>query len=129
MKRSRKIGLLVLGTAVLMTGCSNADSDMDNDIRQQRYASKADCERDWEKERFKDGCTSSGGGYLGPRYYWNHSAGVPVAMMQDGTHRQMSPTAASRSSFVSSYKSSASSRTASVSRGGFGGFGRGSAGG
>jgi hypothetical protein len=129
MKRSRKIGLLVLGTAALMSGCSNGSSDFDNEVRQQRYASKADCERDWEKERFKDGCTSSGGGYMGPRYYWNHSAGVPVAMMPDGTHRQMTAASASRSSLVSSYKSSVSSRTASVSRGGFGGFGRGSAGG
>jgi len=129
LKRSRKIGLLVLGTAVLMTGCSSADSD--NEMRQQRYASKADCERDWETPRFKDGCKSSGGGaYMGPRYYWNHGAGVPVAVMADGTHRQMRADAVSRSSLTRpSHSSSAIGKSSSVSRGGFGGFGRGSGGG
>jgi len=129
MKRSSKISLLVLGTAALMTGCSSADQD--DEVRQKQYASKAECQRDWDDSRFKDACTSTGrgGAYMGPRYYWNHSAGVPVAMMPDGSHRQMSAAAVSRSSLAGTSHSSVSSRSASVSRGGFGGFGRGSAGG
>jgi len=129
MKRSRKIDLLVLGTAVLMTGCSGSASD--SEIQQKRYASQADCERDWGRTTdSQTACSKSGSGYLGPRYYWNHGSGRPVALMPDGSHRPMSAEALSRSSLANSHPSShASSRSSGVSRGGFGGFGRGSAGG
>lgn len=129
MKRSRKIDLLVLGTAALMAGCSGATSD--SDIQQKHYASQADCERDWGRTAdSKSACSKSGSGFLGPRYYWNHASGRPVALMPDGTHRPMSAEALSRSTLANSKPAShASSHSSGVSRGGFGGFGRGSAGG
>lgn len=136
MKRSRKINLMVLGTAVLMTGCSGSSSSStsssDSEIQYKQYASQADCERDWGKATDnQQPCTRSGsGGYWGPRYYWNHSTGRPVAIMSDGSHRPMSAEALSRSSLANAHSSSsASSRSSGISRGGFGGFGRGSAGG
>jgi hypothetical protein len=135
MKRSRSIGLLVLGTAALLTGCSDVSSD--DDVRQQSYASKADCERDWndsKQPQQQSLCSPSGhgGGYLGPRYYWSHGGGSPVAVMPDGSHRAMTNTAFARSPAAMAARSSGSGGHSfgSVSRGGFGGMGHaGSAGG
>lgn len=122
MKRSRQICLLVLGTAALAAGCSDNRAD----LMQNRYASSQDCVQDWGDEQVcasASPSTGSGGGYVGPRYYWNHSGAVPIAVMPDGTERAM------RNSFMargvpSVAKSTATVaqgvRVASVSRGGFG---------
>lgn len=137
MKRSRNIGLLVLGTAALLAGCSG---DGSNDIQQQSYASKADCERDWkdskQPQQQQSLCSPSGhgSGYFGPRYFWNRSSGSPVAVLPDGSHRSMSDSAFARSpaalAHMSSHSSGSSHSVGSVSRGGFGSGGHaGSAGG
>ncbi|MEX3983789.1 hypothetical protein AB4Y45_32925 [Paraburkholderia sp. EG287A] len=93
MKRSQKVSLMVLGATALLAGCS---PDYGQDVKQDRYASLADCNRDWGDPTV---CSSAGvgnGGYVGPRYYWSHGGGYPVAIMPDGTERSMSNTYVAR---------------------------------
>lgn len=100
MKRSSYVPLLVLGTAAGMVGCSSSV-----DLKQQRYASREDCLRDWNDESScqpdqrtgSGGSGGSGGGgggggnwggreeYRGPRYYWDHDTGRPMIVSADGT--------------------------------------------
>ncbi len=115
MKRSRKICLLVLGTTALLAGCA----DEKRDLTQGQYASQADCEKDWGEPQV---CTphSGGVGYVGPRYYWNHAGGNPVAVMPDGSERAMTHSSIHPSGSSLARSSSIVSRGVSVSRGGFG---------
>lgn len=92
MKRSSYVPLLLLGTAAGMVGCSSSV-----DLKQQRYASREDCLRDWNDEAScqpeqRTGGGGSGGGYWGgreeyrgPRYYWDRDAGRPMVVSADGT--------------------------------------------
>lgn len=137
MKRSREICLLVLGTSMLAAACS----DDRRDILQGQYASREDCRRDWgddevcpaQGNRSGPGYSDSGGGshggsggvYVGPRYYWSHSGGTPIALMPDGSERVMAnaPLARGQTSFArgnSIVSRGASVAHGSVSRGGFG---------
>ena len=134
MKRSRHISLLVLGTAAVLAGCSDNRAD----IQQHRYANQQDCTRDWGDQSV---CSPrAGGGYMGPRYFWNHGGGAPVAVMPDGSERVMRngalgrglPSVAQSNATVAKgarVGGGSSVGTASVSRGGFGASAHGSSGG
>lgn len=126
MKRSRSIGLLVLGTAALMAGCGERQPES---LLQNQYASKADCERDWGDPQVCTSSTTTSGGYVGPRYYWNRSGGAPVAVMPDGSERSMAHSALARGTPSTAKSTSTSSRSSSVSRGGFGSTAHASSGG
>lgn len=125
MKRSRKISLLVLGTAVLLTGCSSRKPD----IMQQQYSSKEDCEKDWNETEVCTRSGTGGGGYVGPRYYWNRSSSTPVALMPDGTERMMTHSALARGSTSVAHSTSVVGHSTGISRGGFGSGGHSSSGG
>ena len=129
MKRSSSICLLVLGTAVALSGCTDNTRP---ELKQHRYASQADCATDWGDQQSCTRNSGAGGGYLGPRYFWNHSAGMPVAVMPDGSERTMSNGALAKGKASLAQGTSsvgkATSRagggssigSANVSRGGFG---------
>ncbi len=106
-------------------------------LKQDSYASKEDCVRDWGsqqncKEDTGSGAHSSGGGgsggggnsvekrYYGPRYYWDRSAGHPVVVTDTGQHVPMP--AAHQGGRPGSH-SIGTMHVGSVSRGGFGHFG------
>jgi hypothetical protein len=110
-----------------------ACSDDRRDILQGQYASREDCRRDWgdddvcpaQDKRSGTGGGSHGGVYAGPRYYWSHSGGTPIALMPDGSERVMAnaPLARGQTSFArgnSIVSRGASVAHGSVSRGGFG---------
>lgn len=98
-------------------------------LKQDRYASKAECTRDWGSEQHCQetppgtSYTIDGGGskdrYRGPRYYWDRSAGHPVMVTDSGVHQPM-PSAHSAGSPLS--HSTGSVDTGTVTRGGFGHF-------
>lgn len=130
MKRSRKIPLLVIGTAGLITGCDGGGDVQE--VRQDFYASREACEKDWglDPRNCHDDGGGSGGGsgyggssgsrsnstYAGPRYYWDRSAGHPIAVSPSGETRVVSDSYLSRGA-----QSAARGTTvSSVSRGGFG---------
>lgn len=117
MKRSTKVILLSLGTLSLLQGCDSEDVD----IRQASYQSKEECVAEWKDEAH---CNpkSSGTGYVGPHYFWNHSAGHPVIVGSNGATTPMS-------GLTSIKGSSFSVGRASVARGGFGVSAHSSAGG
>lgn len=122
MKRSRAISLVVLGTATLITGCQRIEKETQV-LTQHQYASQADCERDWKDANACQRSSSSGGGYVGPRYYWHRSSGTPVAVMPDGSEKAMPHSALAEGRPSASKGTVTSSRAVWVSRGGFGGFG------
>jgi hypothetical protein len=126
MKRSRSIGLLVLGTAALLAGCGGQRPD---DLLQNQYASKEDCEKDWGEPQVCTSSTHTSGGYVGPRYYWNRSGGTPMAVMADGSERAMMHSALARGTPSAAKSTVTSSRSGSVSRGGFGSSAHASSGG
>lgn len=115
-KRSSKVNLVVLGTlSLVIAGCD----DSPDTVMQNNYASKEACIKDWGTDPSR--CTqSSGGAYLGPRYFWNHSGGVPMIYGSGGEVRPATNSFISRGS---SYARSVSSF--SVARGGFGATGGG----
>lgn len=119
MKRSSAITLVVLGTATLMAGCSRTETQA---LTQQQYATQQDCERDWQDPSVCQRRASSGGGhvYVGPRYYWNRTGGVPMAVMPDGTERAMPHSALAKGQPSAAKSHVTSTRTVSISRGGFG---------
>ena len=94
MKRSAYVHLVLLGSAVGLYGCGTTE-----DLRQQRYASREDCLKDWNDAA---NCTSAppsgahGGYYFGPRYYWDGDAGRPVAVAADGSERTVANARISR---------------------------------
>lgn len=130
MKRSSYVPLLVLGTAAGLAGCSSSV-----DLKQQRYASREDCLRDWgdesscppEQRTYGSGSGGSSGGggnsgpreeYHGPRYYWDRDSGRPMVVSADG---RVSPAPHARISADGS-RYGQTFHAGSISRGGFGSF-------
>jgi len=121
-KRSRKVALLVLGSLASLTAC---DSGREFGLQQRRYASLEECEKDWgDSAPCTNGSSSALGGtygYFGPRYYWDPGIGRPVIVSPSGdTQIARSTRITSESAF-----SGEVAHVGTVSRGGFGGFGRG----
>lgn len=90
MKASKAIPLILLGTLV---GCE-ADQQYPvppafDQIKQSSYKSKADCEKDWGSDVRDCKPHPTGGGYVGPRYIYNHAAGNPMAVAADGSVRPL----------------------------------------
>ena len=139
MKRSRAVPLIFLGTLTLLGGCGREPEET-ADVTQHIYTSREDCLNDWGRDE-RD-CRPAGSGshvYLGPRYYWHHGGGYPVAVDPDGSTRPLRNTFMSRPG-ATSHATGITSSTISVggargggaghvSRGGFGGFARGFSGG
>lgn len=125
MKKSKAIHMFLLGTAALgLTACD--DSYNEQAFDSNRYASKQECQKEWGDD--DRACQAhTGGGYFGPRYFYNHSTGAAYATYSDGTRAPVPTSAFSAGKSISSGKASfASSSSSSVSRGGFGargGFG------
>ncbi|HEX5338554.1 MAG TPA: hypothetical protein VFW53_08965 [Gallionella sp.] len=133
MKRSHEVMLWMLG-AGLGVAILSEDKTVEQ-LKQDRYASKEDCLKDWgseescQEEPSQGGSHASGGSgggggnadnrYRGPRYYWDRSAGHPVAVSDSGVHRPM-PSAHPGGSSLS--HSIGSVDAGSVTRGGFGHF-------
>lgn len=122
LKRSNCVPLVLLGTIATLSACDGQQNAQQ--LQQEFYTTIEDCQQDWGAD--PKNCTSAssgsasghaGGGYYGPRYYWDRSIGHPVAVSPSGETRVV------RNSFVSrGAPSVAKSRsTISVSRGGFGG--------
>ncbi len=118
MRRSAHVQLVLLGTAASLTGCDTPIS-----LQQQSYASQQECRRDWGDS--SDCNSSHGGAYYGPRYYWDPERNRPVVVEGDGLERVA---VNSRVSAAGSLEG-ATHAAGSISRGGFGGFGRGFGGG
>lgn len=124
MKRSRVVQLSLLGIGVgMLAGCSdNAEQQM----MQHKYASKAECVKDWnESDCTQHGGAYAGGGYYGPRYYWNHGGGFPVIVDSGGNHVAAGANNVTRSFSPNAKGGSFVGKTsvASGGRGGFGGMG------
>jgi len=114
MKRSARVQLVLLGSAVGLYACDNHRLD----LFRQRYDSLEECRRDWSdpddckpvSSTGGSGGTSVSGGtgasgsfgdsggssgnyvhyYYGPRYYWDPASGRPVEVRPDGTTRPLS---------------------------------------
>ena len=143
MRKSRKVPLLLLGSLSLLVGCGQ---EKQTEIRQHTYASKEDCLNDWGRDERDCRPEQSGRRYVGPRYYWHHSGGYPVAINTDGSTRPLpasslragSPSKATGTHTMLGHVGGATSvgKTTShaggaghVSRGGFGGTAHGISGG
>lgn len=138
MKRSAAVPLLLLGTLTALTGCGPSMDEVG--YRQNRYASREDCLRDWGNDERDCRSSGAGGAYLGPRYIYSHGGGYPMAIDPDGTTRQLpnsyltrpgarstAQSAMSSSMTVRSNSSVASAGRATgatIARGGFGSTGR-----
>jgi hypothetical protein len=115
MKKSRQVPLLVIGTVSLLAGCSRfADDPME--LTQNAYASREDCRREWGNDDRNCQPSGHGGGYVGPRYYWDRTTGYPYAVDSNGQTRVLSNSTLSRGTPAGATNIT---RT-SVSRGGFG---------
>lgn len=143
-KKSVSVPLLMLGTLTI-AGCSPVQ---DIDLKQAHYSSKEECEKSWDEGQCQ-APRSVGGGYANttgywrsPHYYWDRDINKPVVVYENGNTRvlntnEVARMGESRASYISSEpalvsKGSGSSSgvsRGSVSRGGFGGGGRASAGG
>lgn len=149
MKRSTSVPLVLIGTMTLLSGCNNRGSgtytfadgnqeyvstaDIGGEtavVRQHTYASLDDCRKDWGTN--DQDCRPStggggggggggahGGGYIGPRYVWNHAGGYPMVLEPNGQLRAM-PAAHIKTAGVSSAARGSTAHAVSVSRGGFG---------
>jgi len=94
MKRSARVQVVLVGSAVGLYACDNRPLGL---FRQQ-YDSLEECRRDWGDP---DDCkpVGSGGGtggaaghgsyYYGPRYYWDPDSGRPIEVRPDGTTRSI----------------------------------------
>jgi hypothetical protein len=124
-KRSTRVPLLIMGALTLaMTGCNNTNSPDEIDVKQNHYASKADCQEDWGPD--DRNCTQSSGhgsSYMGPRYILNNSGGSPLAVGPEGRTRPLENNFVTRGG-SSTAKSTSVSRVGyssiSIARGGFG---------
>jgi uncharacterized protein YgiB involved in biofilm formation len=119
LKRSSKVTLLVIGTIAAGGYLARPEK---TEVRQDAYASRSDCERDWGND-YRN-CSSSGGGhggYYGPRYYWDRSAGYPVAVSPDGETRPVTNSYLTRGT----PSTARGVTTSTISRGGFGSIARG----
>ena len=115
MKRSKFVPLILIGCSAALVGCGGGQ---DAAVTQRNYNSLQDCKRDWDE---KDCSTTnvyghSGGGYYGPRYYWDRDVQQPMAVNNDGSR---TPIANSRmaSEFVGGGRATT---TGYVRTGGFG---------
>lgn len=130
MKRSHEVVLWMLGAGLVVASIS--EDKTTEQLKQDRYDSKADCAQDWgSEENCKEeadgsghsggwsGGSSGGGGYRGPRYYWDRSTGHPVIITDSGKHQPM-PSAHAGGSRLSHSVGSVDAGT--VTRGGFGHF-------
>lgn len=124
MKKSNKVPLLMIGTVSVLGGCGFY-SNKPVEVSQNVYANQSDCRSDWGYDDRDCRYTGQGGGYLGPRYYWDHSTGRPYAIDPDGQTRALPQSTVSR---AAPSKATNVIRS-SVSRGGFGSFARGFSGG
>ena len=120
MKRSARVQLVMLGSAVGVAGCDTREP-----IQQQTYASQQQCRRDWGDPPDCKQNADHGGVYFGPRYYWDRDRNRPVVVEGDGSERVALN---SRVSSAGSFEGSTHA-AGSISRGGFGGIGRGFGGG
>lgn len=144
MKKSRKVPLVLLGSFSLLISCGQGGQ---TEIRQNTYASKEDCLNDWGRDERDCRPDKSGRGYIGPRFYWHHAGGYPVAIDSDGSTRPL-PSSTLRSGVATKATGTrtmlghvgggttvgkATGRigggTGHISRGGFGGIARGFSGG
>jgi hypothetical protein len=99
MKRSARVRLVLLGSAVGLHGCGT-----DQEVYRQRYDSLEECRRDWGDTAYcghdaggASGSWSSSGGsgggaaggnyYYGPRYYWDPHTGRATELKPDGSTR------------------------------------------
>lgn len=130
MKRSHRVALWMLGAGLGVAALSEEKTV--EQLKQDSYASKEDCAKDWGSEQnckedpqstshFSGGGSGGGGGsrYQGPRYYWDRTTGRPVMVTDAGVHTPM-PSAHPGGGPLS--HSVASVNAGSVSRGGFGHF-------
>lgn len=148
MKKSRAVPLILLGTLTLLSGCGGeSEPEKKAEVKQHIYTSREDCLNDWGRDE-RD-CRPAGTGshvYLGPRYYWHHGGGYPVAVDHDGSTRRLSgsflsrPGATSRATGITTSTAHIGGGGARaggshggggghVSRGGFGGTAHGFSGG
>lgn len=123
LKRSKAVPLVLLGTMglVVLSGCDDRQ-----EVKQNQYKSLDDCLRDWGND--PKNCRTQGSGstfvYLGPRYYYDRSAGMPMAIDPGGTTRPITGSYFSRgvpSTAVNTTTTSTRVASPSVARGGFGG--------
>ena len=89
MKKSRQVPLILLGSLSLFVGCSQSEQATQTEIRQHTYASREDCLNDWGRDERDCQPEKSGRGYRGPRYYWHHTGGYPIALEPDGSSRPL----------------------------------------
>lgn len=89
MKRSKKIQLVMIGCIAALSAC---DEQADRTLSQQSYSTLDECKKDWDEKDCNSGSTTGhyGGGYYGPRYYWDRNIGSPVAVDSDGSSRIVS---------------------------------------
>ncbi len=123
MKRSHEIQLSVIGT-LAMLGVQYATEER-LEVKQNIYANRANCEKDWGSDTRECDYSAFRAGYTGPRYYWDREIGRPVAVYA-GNETQVI-----NNSYLNRGESSMakSVNVSTISRGGFGSSGRGSSGG
>lgn len=137
-KRSLSVPLIILGSLSL-SSCGGQPS---NDIQQQVYHSRAECEQDWNDGQ---SCTDNpngeppsdhnphyfyGSNWYGPRYYWDHDLQRPVQLRQDGSTRVINHSRIHAGSGYSGNSSTVGKTSlGGNSRGGFGSTARGYSGG
>ncbi len=143
MKRSRAVPLILLGTLSLLTACGQGEK---TELKQHSYVSREDCLNDWGRDEQDCRPARSGTGYVGPRYFWYHAGGHPVAVDADGSTRALPnsymnrPDATSRAIGTTTATGRVGGRYTSggarmgggggtISRGGFGGTSHGISGG
>jgi uncharacterized protein YgiB involved in biofilm formation len=135
MKKSTAVPLLLLGSTALLAGCTPdyPEPQQLQETRQDAYATLQECDRDWDD----DECERSGGVYLGPRYFYSHGSRIPYVIDRKGRTRAMpsnygaynshradasgAPAIVPGRSTIVTRNDLASSRSASIARGGFGG--------
>jgi len=124
LKRSEYVSLAVLGSIVAGAGLFDREK---TDLLQQSYSSREDCLQDWNDETR---CTPApgtasgvhGGRIFGPRYYWDWRLDRPVIVSADGR----TTTVANRAHVNGAGSAFGETvHAGSISRGGFGGSGRG----
>jgi len=122
LKASDYVPLLVIGSVFALNAFSHRN---DLDVKQQRYASREDCEVDWGAPEYcsRDASESSDyhTRYVGPRYYWDRDIGRPIEVLPNGETRALRNTSIGSAGSVRGQSMS----VGSYSRGGFGSFSHG----
>jgi hypothetical protein len=122
MKQSGVVQLVLLGSAFGLYAYSSHTAP--HEVRQQRYASREDCIKDWGDP---DDCPAQANGpvgqtfFLGPRYYWNPQRNLPMVLNADGSEHVATAARVSPGSSAAGL----GRVVGNVSRSGFGSFGRG----